>query len=110
MEHEDEIQLSPDESLQESQILLTFEELLRTEKFRYEEQAHKLIEETSLETEIHGIKRSYRVTVDTYRCRVNSRDLSGKGYEIEVPIPGSQSEKMETLIELFAQSEAGSIQ
>ena len=104
-----EIQLIPDEIIRESKILFTFQNLLITEKSRYESQANKLLEEISLHTEISGYDLSYQINLDTYECRITNQDKSGNSYAIEVPIPNSQAEKIETLVELFAQTEAGFI-
>ena len=104
-----EIQLTPDEIIRESKILFTFQNLLITEKSRYESQANKLLEEISLHTKTTGYDLSYRINSDTYECRITNLDKSGNSHAIEVPIPNSQAEKMETLIELFAQTEAGFI-
>ena len=109
MKHEGEIQLTPDELIRESEILFTFQNLLITEKSRYESQANKLLEEISLHTKIVGYDLSYQINAETYVCRITNRDKSGNSYAIEVPIPNSQAEKIETLVELFAQSEAGFI-
>jgi hypothetical protein len=109
MTHEGEINLNTDEVLRESEILFTFQNLLITEKSRYESQAIKLLEEISLQTKIAGYDLSYRVNSDTYLCRITNQDKSGNSYDIEIPIPNSQAEKLETLVELFAQSEAGFI-
>lgn len=109
MAYEGEIQLTPDEIVRESKILFTFQNLLITEKSRYESQANKLLEEISLNTKTTRYDLSYRINSDTYECRITNLDKSGNSHAIEVPIPNSQAEKMETLIELFAQTEAGFI-
>jgi hypothetical protein len=109
MAYEGEITLTPDEILQESKILSTFQNLLITEKSRYESQAIKLLKEISLHTKIVGYDLSYRVNSETYLCRITNQDKSGNSYAIERPIPKSQVDKLETLVELFAQSEAGFI-
>ena len=109
MNHEGEIQLTPEELIRESEILFIFQNLLISEKSRYESQANKLLEEISLHTKIVGYDLSYQINSETYVCRITNRDKSGNSYAIEVPIPNSQAEKMETLIELFAQTEAGFI-
>ena len=36
----------------------------------------------------------------------NNKNKSGNNYEIEFPIPELEKDKIETLVELFAQSEA----
>jgi hypothetical protein len=40
---------------------------------------------------------------------LQNKDKTGNSYEIEFPIPDSKLDRIETLIELFAQSEAGRI-
>lgn len=109
MTYEGEIQLTPDEIIRESKILFAFQNLLITEKSRYESQANKLLEEISLHTKTTEYDLSYRINADTYECRITNLDKSGNSYAIEIPIPNSQAEKLETLVELFAQSEAGFI-
>ena len=109
MTYEGEIQLTPNEIIRESEILFTFQNLLITEKSRYESQANKLLEDTSLHAEIDGYDLSYQINLDTYVCHITNQDKSGNSYAIEIPIPNSQAERLETLVELFAQSEAGLI-
>jgi hypothetical protein len=66
-------------------------------------------EKKQFESEVDGFKLSYLVKPNTYLCRLQNHDTSGNSYEIEFPIPDSEEEKLQTLIELFAQSEAGRI-
>lgn len=109
MEIADEFGLTPEQKLREQKILAEFQELTESDRSRYENQAIQLIELKKFETEIEGFKLSYRVKANSYLCELHNRDKSGKSYEIEFPIPESDSEKLEALIELFAQSEAGRI-
>lgn len=109
MEIADEFDLTPEQKFREQKILAEFQKLTESERSRYESQAIQLIEQKKFETEIEGFKLSYRVKANSYLCQLHNRDKSGKSYEIEFPIPDSDAEKLETLIELFAQSEAGRI-
>jgi hypothetical protein len=105
----DEVELTPEQKLREQNILAKFQELTQSDRSRYENQAIQLIELKKFETEIEGFKLSYLVKANSYLCQLHNRDSSGKSYEIEFPIPDSDAEKLETLVELFAQSEAGRI-
>jgi|APCry1669189034_1035192.scaffolds.fasta_scaffold84587_1 hypothetical protein len=104
---EDGVELTPELKKREQEILINFSHLLETERSRYEAQAIKLIELKKLETETAGFKLSYIVKEKSYLCQLRNHDKAGNSYEIEFPIPDSDTEKLETLIELFAQSEAG---
>lgn len=104
-----EFELTPDQILREQAILANFSHLIETERSRYENQAIQLLEKSQFESEIDGFKLSYLVKPNTYLCQLQNYDLSDDSYEIEFPIPDSEEEKLEILIELFAQSEAGRI-
>jgi len=109
MDREDGFELTPEQKNREKAVLVNFSRLLETEKSRYEAQAIQLIELKRLEIEVPGFKLSYIVKETSYLCQLHNQDKTGKSYEIEFPIPDSKSDKLETLIELFAQSEAGRI-
>lgn len=109
MKKEDEIELTPEQKNREQEVFIHFSHLLETERFRYESQAKTLIEQKKLETSVDGFRLSYVVKENSYLCQLHNLDKSGKSYEIEFPIPDSDFDKLETLIELFAQSEAGRI-
>jgi hypothetical protein len=53
---------------------------------------------------------SYLIQEDRYICNANPQSLLIQSFSIEAPIPDTFQEKIETLVELFAQSEAGLIQ
>jgi hypothetical protein len=101
-----EFELTPDQILREQAVLANFSHLIETERSRYENQAIQLLEKGQFESEIDGFKLSYMVKPNTYLCRLQNHDISGDSYEIEFPIPESKEEMLETLVELFAQSEA----
>ncbi len=109
MDREDGFELTPEQKNGEKAVLINFSRFLETERSRYENQAIQLIELKKFETEIEGFKLSYLVKANSYLCQLHNRDSSGNSYEIEFPIPDSDAEKLETLVELFAQSEAGRI-
>jgi hypothetical protein len=102
-------ELTPDQTRRERTVLANFSHLIETERSRYENQAIQLLEKRQFESEIDGFKLSYMVKPNTYLCRLQNHDISGDSYEIEFPIPDSEEEKLDILIELFAQSEAGRI-
>jgi hypothetical protein len=104
-----EFELTPDQIRREQAVLANFSHLIETERSRYENQAIQLLENGKFESEIDGFKLSYLVKLNTYLCQLQNNVTSGNSYEIEFPIPESEEEKLETLIELFAQSEAGRI-
>jgi hypothetical protein len=109
MESENGFELTPKQKNREQIVLMNFSRLLETERSRYEAQAIQLIELKKLETEVPGFKLSYAVKEKSYLCKLQNKDKTGNSYEIEFPIPDSKPDKIETLIELFAQSEAGRI-
>jgi len=109
MERGAEFELTPERKNREQEVFIIFSRLLETERSRYEDQARKLMEQKKLETEVTGFRLSYIVQEKNYLCRLRNLDKSGDSYEIELPIPDSELDKLETLVELFAQSEAGRI-
>ena len=66
-------------------------------------------EQKKLDTQVSGFKLSYIIKEKSYLCKLHNLDKSENSFEIESPIPDSAVDKLETLIELFAQSEAGRI-
>jgi hypothetical protein len=104
-----EFNLTPEQKSREQEVFINFSQLLETERSRYEAQAGKLLELKKFETEVSGFRLSYLVKEKSYLCKLHNLNTSGKSYEIEFPIPSTDEEKIETLIELFAQCEAGRI-
>lgn len=109
MERGDGFELTPELKNREQEVFINFSRLLETERSRYEDQARKLMEHKRLETEVTGFRLSYIVKEKSYLCKLHNLVKSGNSYEIEFPIPDSEIDKLETLIELFAQSETGRI-
>ena len=104
-----EFELTPEQKNREQVVLINFSHLLETERSRYEAQAIQLIEQKRLETVCAGFRLTYVVKEKSYLCLLHNQDKNGNSYEIEFPTPDSDQEKLETLVELFAQSEAGRI-
>jgi hypothetical protein len=50
----------------------------------------------------------YKINGDRYISQGNPKVKGGQGFSIEFPIPATDQEKIESLVELFAQSEAES--
>jgi len=109
MEREGAFKLTPEKRQREQEVQLNFSRLLENERSRYEAQAIKFIELKKLETEVAEFRLSYTIEEKSYLCRLQNQDNTGKSYEIEFPIPESAEERLETIVELFAQCEAGRI-
>ena len=109
VDEENDLELTPKVKLRESEVLLKYQNLLNSEKSRYELQAQQLLVEGFLHTKIDGLKRTYFVNENTYRCNIYDPNSLGTDHAMELPIPGSQEDKIQLLVELFAQSEAGFI-
>jgi hypothetical protein len=109
VDEENDLELTPKVKLRESEVLLKYQNLLNSEKSRYELQAQQLLVEGFLHTKIEGLKRTYFVNENTFRCNIYSSDSLGSDHAMELPIPGSHEDKIQILVELFAQSEAGLI-
>jgi len=109
MEIDNEFQLNPIQKIQERRLITKCFELMRDERSRYEDQANQLMANGTFQKESNEFKFLYYVKDDTYLCRMNNKDKSGDSYEIGLPIPETDNDKIEVLVELFAQSEAGRI-
>ncbi|MEY4498720.1 MAG: hypothetical protein RJA40_825 [Actinomycetota bacterium] len=108
MENEDESEINLQEKRHEQELISRFFRLIRNERSRYESQALTLIENGTFEKVTDNFELSYRVKGETYSCRIRNKNRNGNSYEMELPIPDSEVKRIETLIELFAQSEAKS--
>lgn len=109
MQIDDEFELTPEQKLQERNVITKCFELMRDERSRYEDQANQLIKNGTFQKDSNEFKLLYHVKNDTYLCQMNNKDKTGKSFEIAFPIPETVQEKIEILVELFAQSEAGRI-
>ena len=108
MENEDESEINLQEKRREQELISRFFRLMHNERSRYENQALTFIENGTFEKVTDNFELSYRVKGETYSCRIRNRNRNGNSYEIVLPIPDSEMERIEILIELFAQSEAKS--
>lgn len=108
MDLDDSLSLSPNEQLRVDQSMERFWNLLNSERSRYETQARELIESRTLVTETDDFVLKYKINDGHYIGRGNPKVKDGQSFSIEFPIPATDQEKIESLVELFAQSEAES--
>ena len=109
MDFKDPDFLSPEQKLREQEVIIRCFNLMQDERSRYEELAQKLLA-SKFFFSISGIyDLSYLIQDDRYICNANPQSSLTQSFSIEAPIPDTHEEKIETLVELFAQSEAGLI-
>jgi hypothetical protein len=101
--------LSPEQTLREKEVIKKCFNLMRDERSRYEEQAEKLLTNEFFFSKSESYELSYLIQDDRFICNANLQSSLTQIFSIEAPIPHTQGEKIEILIELFAQSEAGLI-
>lgn len=106
MDPDETLILSAEEQQRVDQAMERFGNLLISERSRYELQAHQLIKTQALSTETDDFLLKYKINGDCYISRGNPKVSGGQGFSIEFPIPATEQEKIESLVELFAQSEA----
>ena len=82
-----------------------FSNLLNSERSRYEIQASELIENQILMTDTDVFVLKYKINGDYCISQGNPKVTGGQSFSIEFPIPTTEQERIEPLIELFAQSE-----
>jgi hypothetical protein len=107
MDLDDSLSLSPNEQLRVDQTMERFWNLLNSERSRYETQARELIENQTLVTETDDFMLKYSIRGDLYVSRGIPKQKDSDSFCIEFPIPDTKQERIESLVELFAQSEAG---
>ncbi len=108
MDPDETLILSPEEQQRVDQAMERFGDLLISERLRFELQARQLIETHALSTETDDFGFTYKINGDRYTSYGNPKVSGGQGFSIEFPIPNTEQEKIESLVELFAQSEAES--
>jgi hypothetical protein len=108
MDLDDPLSLSPDEQQRVDKAMERFWNLVNSDRSRYETQARELIESQTLVTETDDFVLKYKITGDRYISRGNPKVKGDQSFSIEIPIPATEQEKIESLVELFAQSEAKS--
>ena len=92
----------------DSEIMLFFE-LLEREECRYESQARELLATRFLSRELNGHSLDYFVQDGSFCCEIKKIPYTGESTSINFPIPITKKNKIRSLIELFAQSEAGAL-
>lgn len=107
MDDEDLDLLSPRDKFREQLMLTRVALLLRDERSRYETQAKDLLTHKKLKTENDLYIFSYFVKTDGFICKGQSKSPYGQSFSTTLPIPDSQEDQIEQLIDLFAESEAG---
>ena len=101
--------LTPKEQLWESEVLMNFFNLATNERERYEIQAKRLLENNKLEvqTDLGVIK--YQVSEGFFTFDISVKPGPLESISSQSPIPETDVQKLETLVEFFARSEAGII-
>lgn len=100
--------IQTDDANIDSEIFLFFE-LLEREKSRYESQARELLATRFLSRELNGHSLDYFVQDGSFCCEIKKIPYTGASTSINFPIPITKKKKIRSLIELFAQSEAGAL-
>lgn len=101
--------LTPEQLIRESEVLSECSRLMLEERSRYEDQA-KIFLETGSFSRVNGdYSFKYKMKGDRFVWHAKPISPTENSYSSEVPIPKTMVDKIETLIEFFAQSEAGFI-
>lgn len=100
--------IQTDDANNHSEISLFFE-LLEREESRYESQARELLATRFLSRELNGHSLHYSVRDGSFCCEIKNILCTGTSTSINFPIPITKKEKIRSLVELFAQSEAGAL-
>ena len=90
----------------DSEISLFFK-LLEQEESRYESQAREFLVTRTFSQELNGHSLDYFVQDGSFCCEIKKIPSAGSSATIKFPIPRSKRKKIMSLVELFAQSEAG---
>ena len=105
----EEVFLTSEQKREDSDVLYECFRLMQVERLRYEKQAKILLATKFFLSKIGILDLAYSVRDDRFICDAHSNASSSQSFSIELQIPDTQEEQIETLIELFAQSEAGLI-
>lgn len=98
--------LSLEQRIREQEVITRCFNLMHDERSRYEEQAQELLTSEFFFSKNGIYDLSYLIQGDRYICKANPHSSLTRSFSIEAPIPDTQEEKIEVLVELFAQSEA----
>jgi hypothetical protein len=107
---EDEsLELTHEEKVNEMNVIARCFNLMHIQRSRYELQANEFMVRQALATETDDYVLKYSIERNLYICRGKPKIRNNQSFSTEIPIPATEREKIEALIELFAQSEAGLI-
>jgi hypothetical protein len=101
--------LTPAHQIKESEVLAECSRLMLEERSRYESQATVLLETGTFSSQKGNYLLRYKMEDDRFAWHANSTTATENSYSGQAPIPDSESARLETLVELFAHSEAGFI-
>jgi len=101
--------LTPEQLIRESEVLSECCRLMEEERSRYENQAEIFLDTGSFSRVNGNYSFKYKIKDGRYIWHAKPSSPTENSYSSEVPIPETMIDKIETLIEFFAQSEAGFI-
>lgn len=101
--------LTIEQEVRESVVIAECNRLMRDERSRYESQAAILLETGSFSRQNGNYLIRYKVKDNRFAWQANPSTAVENSYSGETPVPDSDDEKIEQLIELFAHTEAGFI-
>lgn len=101
--------LTPQQLVRESEVLSEFCRLIVEERSRYENQAEIFFATGSFSRVNGDYSFKYKIKGDRFVWHAKPISPTENSYSSEVPIPETMVDKVEALIEFFAQSEAGFI-
>ena len=101
--------LNDEQLTREQVVLVRFFELMQDEKSRYVQQAHELLLSGRFEIQSSDLFLKYWIKDDLYTYEAILGAEGEKSFVGQVPIPRTEAARIEVLIEMFAQSEAGFI-
>lgn len=101
--------LTPEQLIRESVVISECSRLMSEERSRYENQAEIFLETGSFSRVNGDYSLNYQIKGERFVWHAKSISLNENIYSSEILIPQNLAEKIEVLIEFFAQSEAGFI-
>ena len=101
--------LTPEQLIRESEVISECSRLMSEERSRYENQAEIFLETGSFSRVKGDYSFNYKIKGDRFVWHAKSISPNENSYSSEIQIPRTLAEKIEVLIEFFAQSEAGFI-
>lgn len=101
--------LTTEQEIRESEVIAECMRLMRDERSRYVSQADILLETRSFTRQNGNYLIQYKIIDNRFAWKASPPSAMENSYSGEVPVPDSDDEKIEQLIELFAHTEAGFI-